>query len=115
MCILLIINIPSSYFSKDIRYYFSEFIECKAFECFHYRHRKLSFLLKEKVIFEKYLNNDVENNVMCAFCEIKSQYKIKFIQKYNNIQWHDYNNNISDYKVRIIELDKNIKNEIKGF
>ena len=35
----VISNIPSFYHSSDLRNYFSQFIESKGFECFHFRHR----------------------------------------------------------------------------
>ena len=35
----IINNIPFEYHSADLRNYFSQFIEEKGFECFHFRHR----------------------------------------------------------------------------
>lgn len=36
---LVISNIPVAFRSADLRNYFSQFIECGGFQCFHYRHR----------------------------------------------------------------------------
>ena len=35
----VITNIPHSYHSRDLRNFFSQFIETHGFECFHFRHR----------------------------------------------------------------------------
>lgn len=32
-------NIPSSFHSSDLRSFFSQLIEEKGFDCFHYKHR----------------------------------------------------------------------------
>lgn len=44
-------NIPPEFRSADLRNYFSQYIESRAFHCFHYRHRPE--VLKESVEPEK--------------------------------------------------------------
>lgn len=38
-CFAIVSNIPPHYHSCDLRNYFSQFIESKGFDCFHFRHR----------------------------------------------------------------------------
>lgn len=42
---LIVSNIPENFRSRDLRNFFSEFIEREAFKCFHFRHRPQSQLM----------------------------------------------------------------------
>ncbi|XP_071496891.1 G patch domain-containing protein 3-like [Diadema antillarum] len=43
----IVANIPASFHSSDLRNYFSQFIEAKAFKCFHFRHRPETKILEK--------------------------------------------------------------------
>ena len=79
-------NIPNSYHSSDLRNFFSQYVETKGFNCFHFRHRP------EKQIRPN--QSDEKQNVIKTFCCVfrTTDGRLnELIKLYNKKHWLDKN------------------------
>ena len=88
-CFCVVFNIPNEFRSKDLRNYFNEMIESKAFNCFHFRHRPQNV--------KTFDDNNEDNGqktkqkkLFCCVIDIKTERMDEFIDKYNNKFWVDF-------------------------
>ena len=89
----IINNIPFEYHSHDLRNYFSQFIEIKGFEIFHFRHRPELQLPFNDTSTEP---NPQTGKKRCTCCVIKLEAgKMKtFLAMYNRKHWIDKSGHI---------------------
>uniref|UniRef100_A0A8R1HIZ4 G-patch domain-containing protein n=1 Tax=Caenorhabditis japonica TaxID=281687 RepID=A0A8R1HIZ4_CAEJA len=74
-------NIPKELHSKDLRKYFSRFIEAEKFECFHYKHRPELQAAKEGDVASKSVT-------CCCIVALKSlQDREEFIAEFHKRNW----------------------------
>ncbi|CAI5451992.1 unnamed protein product [Caenorhabditis angaria] len=77
-------NIPKELHSKNLRRFFSGFVENAKFQCFHYRHRPE--LQKEENNSEK----KTKTNTCCCLISFKnSELREEFIKEYNGKNWQN--------------------------
>ena len=95
MPLAIINNIPSEYHSCDLRNYFSQFIESKGFDCFHFRHRPET---KVSVNTERSGTSDVskttEKRTTCCVVRMSPDNLRKLMRMYNRKNWLDKNGDI---------------------
>lgn len=91
----IINNIPQFYHSSDLRNYFSQFVETRGFDCFHFRHRPEK-KTNEHATDSSSTSNDVSlpENVPRTFCcvvKLKADRLHKLIKMYHRKHWLDGN------------------------
>lgn len=95
-CYAVVNNIPGTFHSKDLRRFFSHFIESRRFACFHYRHRpevkssKDSSQQAESV--ESHSKSQRNAGSCCClvkFCSIEN--RSKFVSEYHQCHWTSIN------------------------
>jgi hypothetical protein len=82
-------NIPADYHSCDLRNYFSQFIESKGFECFHFRHRPEQKLIPEGVQIDESFETAEKRSTLCCVVRIKQKNLTHFMKLYNRKHWID--------------------------
>lgn len=86
----IINNIPVEYHSADLRNYFSQFIEEKGFECFHFRHRPEQVLPdNSQNTTSNAISETKEKRSACCVIKMKSQELKKFLKMYQRKHWID--------------------------
>lgn len=73
---VLISAIPKSFRSADLRNFFSQFVEARAFQCFHFRHRPMP----------PSSENAVSVSQMC-FAQIYNKRLKEFLRLYHRKHW----------------------------
>ena len=117
-------NIPPSYHSKNLRHYFSSFIESGHFQCFNFRHRPQqevvvlhqqnvsiasgsasSTRVKHKILFEK---------ALCCLVKFSSEtVKTTAIKKYHLQHWEEDNETLTERCILVdVEISQHISNSI---
>ena len=124
-------NIPSEFHSADLRNYFSQFIEEKGFDCFHFRHRP-EFRRKEETNtvpgtastsdtthisnsnFKLNQNSDNEasvskphhskNKTTCCIVRLTEQNMTKFMKMYHKKPWVDKTGEIMSARCIILKI-----------
>ncbi|XP_067672392.1 G patch domain-containing protein 3-like [Haliotis asinina] len=96
MVYAIINNIPPDYHSKDIRNYFSQFIETRGFDCFHFRHRPETQAIKmpEKGTDMKQspsTRDPVRKGTTCCVVRLKADKLLALIKMYHRKHWLDRN------------------------
>ncbi|XP_071116043.1 G patch domain-containing protein 3-like [Haliotis cracherodii] len=118
MVYAIINNIPPDYHSKDIRNYFSQFIETRGFDCFHFRHRPET---QAKKVPEKETGDEVKSPISragtsdpvrrgttCCVVRLKADNLVTLLKMYHRKHWLDRNgDSISSYchitKIKLTE------------
>lgn len=92
-CYAIINNIPVNYHSADLRNYFSQFIEEKGFECFHFRHRPVQVQTENEQNMPSYLSceNPKTHNKRstCCVIRLKVDNLRKLLKMYQRKHWVD--------------------------
>lgn len=94
---VIINNIPTSYHSRDLRNFFSQFIETKGFVCFHFRHRPEVKQNKEssKPVHQVQqepnpkINDGVNSSTCCCVAKLLPRRCNQFLELYNKMHWLD--------------------------
>jgi len=86
-CYAIINNIPPEYHSKDLRNYFSQFIESKGFICFHFRHRPEA--VTSAVSNESSTSTSDKRSSTCCVVKLSSERLSSFTKLYNKKHWVD--------------------------
>lgn len=90
ICFAIINNIPSDYHSKDLRNYFSQFIESKGFVCFHFRHRPEAVTSTEDEDIPSCQTSEKRPaGSTCCVVKLMTDKLPKFIKMYNKKHWID--------------------------
>lgn len=115
-------NIPPSFHSKDLRHYFSSFVESSYFKCFHFRHRPQkevvvlhqknasitsgpSDRVNQKILFE---------NALCCLVKFSSDtVKTKAIKKYHLQHWEEDNETVTERCI-LVDVEKIINSHISN-
>ena len=89
-------NIPHSYHSRDLRNYFSQFIETKGFKCFHFRHRPEGNLTendpKSREKDDSTTSDQPQKNKrLCCVVKVYKDRFTELIQLYDRHHWLDGN------------------------
>ena len=100
----IVANIPAEFHSSDLRSFFSQFIESKGFNCFHFRHRPEVFPHRE--ICDK-------NNTGKASCCVVRLLEVKLdelIKKYHGQNWVNTRGNLLSQRavIKRIKIGKTI-------
>ncbi|XP_043117202.1 G patch domain-containing protein 3 [Puntigrus tetrazona] len=88
-------NIPARFRSAELRNYFSQFIESKAFACFHYRHRP------ELRVFSGFTAVNTGSSASegkaegscCCVVSVRSRESDRFVKMYSGNHWIDSKGN----------------------
>ena len=96
MVVVLILNIPRSFGSGDLRRFFTSFVEAKRFKCFHYKRRPLQKLqpsilksIKDVVDNKQFPTSlsDGESLTNCCLIKISDDDFDDFASLYENRNW----------------------------
>ena len=87
-CYAIINNIPLEYHSKDLRNYFSLFIETKGFVCFHYRHRPESVASVEGTVVSGSAQTSGKRSCCCVV-KVSDNRFAELLKMYNKKHWVD--------------------------
>ena len=128
-------NIPKELRSADLRAFFSQFIESKAFHCFHFRHRPEekaapesdshatacsnsrsaeltgTILLEAAVETER---NKTQSETCCCIIQAYENRVAELMKTYNRVCWLDRNNKIHSRKVALCKIRLRKKSEKEG-
>ena len=86
----IINNIPVEYHSADLRNYFSQFIEEKGFECFHFRHRPEQVQAENEQNVVANQSSETNNKrTTCCVIKLKTKQLQKFLKMYQRKHWVD--------------------------
>ena len=92
-CYAIINNIPLDYHSADLRNYFSQFIEKRGFECFHFRHRPEQVQAENEQNISLSLscvNSNTQNKrSTCCVIRLKVDKLQKLLKMYQRKHWVD--------------------------
>ena len=81
-------NIPGDYHSSDLRNYFSQFIETKGFECFHFRHRpELQKPARDADGVSS--DNAGRRKTLCCVVKLKTSKYKELVKMYHRKHWLD--------------------------
>ena len=91
----IINNIPVDYHSADLRNYFSQFIEQKGFECFHFRHRPEQIQAEngQNVVANQCSETNSKRSTCCVI-KMTSKQLQKFLKMYQRKHWVDKNGDV---------------------
>ncbi|WAR02872.1 GPTC3-like protein [Mya arenaria] len=87
VCYAIINNIPMEYHSKDLRDYFSQFVESKGFMCFHFRHRPEAVTSTNSN--SQLTDSSCEKRSTCCVVKILESRFLEFFKMYNRKHWYD--------------------------
>lgn len=92
----IINNIPASYHSCDLRNYFSQFVESKGFECFHFRHRPERKSVPESVQTDRSIpgTGNLQQRTTCCVVKLFPGKFKTFLKLYNRKHWIDENSEV---------------------
>lgn len=121
----LVGNIPSSFRSANLRAYFSQYAEKKAFACFHYKHRpehlrpehlrrkgatqeerkeQLECTDETEVTPTQQANRGDSISSRCCVVAVKKGFGCDFMKMYQNKNWAHHDGSLLAGKVRISKL-----------
>uniref|UniRef100_A0A0N5B0J8 G-patch domain-containing protein n=1 Tax=Syphacia muris TaxID=451379 RepID=A0A0N5B0J8_9BILA len=86
----IIRNIPQRYHSKDLRYYFAEFVENGFFRCFHFRHRPEVQINNRRM--QRNCNSS-ESTCCCLVSFDNTELRSKFKNTFHGQFWTDTDGN----------------------
>ena len=119
--LFLVGNIPGNYHSSDLRKFFFEFSEKKAFSCFHFRHRpehertiqdqgstdmtELDSQDRSSVQDSKTSINLKRSGTLCCVVNVKKEFESEFIAAYSDKKWTDRAGNLLPQKLKLTHLN----------
>merc|ERR1739838_202639 len=96
-------NIPPQLHSSHLRSFFSDFVDKKLFQCFHYKHRPEELKQKDK-------EESKQSSTCCVIVSFRTKsHRNTFIQKYNGKFWSSLETKLFNQKCLIQNI--NIENK----
>lgn len=92
-------NIPKEFHSRDLRAFFSEFVELRKLFCFHFRHRpEIQIIGDNEAQTSSSLKDDADlkktkSKSFCCVVKLTKNNREEFISKYHGQPWTNYAGN----------------------
>ncbi|EDO41134.1 predicted protein [Nematostella vectensis] len=112
LCHAIIGNIPSKLHSADLRAFFSQFIEGKGFDCFHFRHRPEG---RGRIDGEVHDEGKSRQKTTCCIVRLTEEKIDELIRMYHGQNWTDKTGQIYSQRAVISRIRVTRQNEGQSY